>query len=152
MNFQNPPYNGAVASAANTLSCQVVDMPKEKAALPSGELFGVRLVQLRKAAGYTLEELGNEVGLSKRMVCYYERQGGQPPIHLLPRFAKALGVSVDELLGSKPIKRNGAKPQRDRLWQRFKQVEKLPPEDRRQVVQFVDTVLDRARLKEKVTA
>lgn len=152
MNFRKPLYNGAVASAANTLSCQVVDMPKEKAALPSGELFGVRLVQLRKSAGYTLEELGNEVGLSKRMVCYYERQGGQPPIHLLPRFAKALGVSVDGLLGSKPIKRNGAKPQRDRLWQRFKQVEKLPPEDRRQVVQFVDTVLDRARLKEKVTA
>jgi len=131
---------------------RVIDMPKHRASLPSGEFFGVRLAQLRKAAGYTLQELGAEVGISKRMVIYYESQGGQPPIHLLPKFAKALGVTADELLGTKPARKIRARPQRDRLWQRFKQVERLSPEDRRQIVQVVDALLDRARLKEKVGA
>jgi len=150
--MRNTPYNEAVALATQDQMRRVIDMPKHRASLPSGEFFGVRWAQLRKAAGYTLQELGAEVGISKRMVIYYESQGGQPPIHLLPKFAKALGVTADELLGTKPARKIRARPQRDRLWQRFKQVERLSPEDRRQIVQVVDALLDRARLKEKVGA
>jgi len=49
-----------------------------------------------------------------------------PPAHLLPQLARALGVTTNQLLGVKEVKRNGSI--RDtRLWRRFSQVEKLPP-------------------------
>ncbi|MBL8909962.1 MAG: helix-turn-helix transcriptional regulator, partial [Archangium sp.] len=65
----------------------------------SEESFGERLARLRKAAGYTQKELGEEVGTSQRMVAYYEAQTEHPPTKLMPALAKALGVSADELLG-----------------------------------------------------
>jgi len=41
--------------------------------------------------------------LSQRMMTYYEREEGRPPAHLLGQMAEALGVSVEELLGIKPV-------------------------------------------------
>ena len=63
------------------------------------EGFGSRLASLRKAAGFTQVELAAEVGMTQRMVAYYEAPGAQPPAHLLPQLAQVLGVSVDVLLG-----------------------------------------------------
>lgn len=34
--------------------------------------FGARLAELRKAAGFTQQQLADEVGVSRRMVAYYE--------------------------------------------------------------------------------
>lgn len=39
----------------------------------SSESFGARLTRLRKAAGYSLRELATEVGVSHRMLVYYEK-------------------------------------------------------------------------------
>jgi transcriptional regulator with XRE-family HTH domain len=63
------------------------------------ENFGERLAQLRKAAGYTQVEFAAEVGITQRMVAYYEALGAQPPAHLLPQVAQVLGVGADVLLG-----------------------------------------------------
>ena len=65
----------------------------------SEESFDERLARLRKAAGYTQKELGEELGISQRMVAYYESQTQHPPTKLMPALATALGVSADELLG-----------------------------------------------------
>lgn len=62
------------------------------------------------------------------------------PTHLLPRVAKALGVSTDQLLGVELVKKNGGV--RDtRLWRRFSQVEKLPPAQRKPIIQVLDAFL-----------
>lgn len=48
---------------------------------PAGNDFGERLAALRKAAGFTQVELAAELGISQRMVAYYEpagRPAGQP--------------------------------------------------------------------------
>ena len=63
------------------------------------ENFGERLAQLRKAAGYTQVEFAAEVGITQRMVAYYEVPNAQPPAHLLPQMAQVLGVGADVLLG-----------------------------------------------------
>jgi hypothetical protein len=75
------------------------------------------------------------------MVVHFEKHGGSPAVHLAPQMAKALGVSVEQLLGLKEIKtkRNGARDAR--LWQRFKQIEKLPPAQRKPILQVLDTLL-----------
>lgn len=51
----------------------------------------------RKAAGMTLEELGAAVGCSGAAVGMWERDEAQPSADRLPRIAKALGCTIDDL-------------------------------------------------------
>ena len=127
---------------------QEARVPRRIPLLPAGETFGKRIARLRKAAGYTQRELAVELGISNRMVAYYEGETDYPPAAILPTLARVLGVSADELLGLKPVKTK-PRTQDNRLWRRFRQVEKLPSIDRRQIVQLIDTFLDRADLREK---
>jgi len=123
---------------------------KRKPADSSGqaESFGERLARLRKAAGYTQRELAAEIDISQRMVAYYEVQTDYPPAHLLPVLVDALGVSADELLGIAPTRPGKSKtPANQRLWRRFRQIEKLPAKDRRQLLGLIDTFLERDRLR-----
>ena len=39
------------------------------------------------------------MGITQRMVAYYEAPNAQPPAHLLPQMAQALGAGADVLLG-----------------------------------------------------
>lgn len=126
-------------------------VPKRRITSREAETFGQRLARLRKAAGFSQRDLAAEIDISQRMVAYYERQADNPPAHVLPQISKALRVSADELLGLKASVK-ASKPTDTRLWRRFKQVEKLPPQDRRQVAQFIDALLDRSRLRQKLSA
>jgi len=114
------------------------------------KLFGVgaRLANLRRTAGYTQIELAEALGVTQRMISYYEGQPDPPPSTLLPKLAKTLGVSVDELLGIAAIKAN-RKPD-SRLARRLLQVDKLPPAAKRQVIQLIDAFLKRETLKQQV--
>jgi transcriptional regulator with XRE-family HTH domain len=109
--------------------------------------FGARLAELRQAAGYSQRELASELGISQRMVAYYEGETDYPPAGILSDLARVLGVSVDQLLGTKLVRSATKKPQDTRLWRRFKQVEKLPAKERRQLLQLIDTFLDREKLR-----
>jgi transcriptional regulator with XRE-family HTH domain len=110
--------------------------------------FGERLAAWRRAAGYTQTELADEIGTTQRMLAYYEGQSDYPPVHLLPALAQALGVSTDELLGVTTLKRTTAPS--GRLHRRLAQLEQMPPKAKRQVLQVLDTFLDRERLKKQV--
>ena len=126
-------------------------MPKRKIELDQEESFGERMARLRYAAGFSQRELAAELGIAQRMVAYYEKQTQHPPTHLLPMLAKALGVSADELLGiesSKPTK----KVKDNRLWRRFAQIEKMNQKERRQILQLLDTFIEREQLKKKAAA
>lgn len=124
-------------------------MPKHVAVSIAEESFGARLARLRKAAGFTQKELGEEVGISQRMVAYYEGQTEHPPTKLMPVLAKALGVSADELLGLERHSRSRAKAPDSRLDRRLRAVQSLPPAEKRQVLAFIDTLLDRERLRKR---
>jgi transcriptional regulator with XRE-family HTH domain len=96
-------------------------MPKSKSEA-SVVGFGERLAQLRKAAGFTQQEVANEVGVSRRMIAYYEGQTEHPPTTLLPALARALKLSTDALLGVAPPaakKARGAKQADSRLVRRL---------------------------------
>ncbi len=122
-------------------------MPKRKVELKEGEeTFGERLERLRKAAGYSLRELADEIGISHRMLVYYEKHAEHPPTHLMPQLAKVLGVSTDQLLGVEKVKGNG-RARDTKLWRRFSQVEKLPASRRKQITQIMDAFLERETIK-----
>jgi len=123
-------------------------MPKDTQKARS---FGVRLATLRKAAGYTQAEFGAELGVSQRMIAFYESPESNPPATMLAAMAQALHISVDELVGVAPAKR-AAKPANSRLQRRLNLIDKLGAKDKRQILQFLDTFLDRERLKQRVGA
>lgn len=108
--------------------------------------FGRRLVTLRKKAGYTQVELAKELGVTQRMVSYYEGHSEYPPAAMLPKLAKLLNVTTDELLSIKPLKKT--RQPDTRLQRRFQQIEKLPNKEKRQLVQVIDTFLKAAQISE----
>ncbi len=122
-------------------------MPRRKIVQTSNvQSFGHRPAQYRQAAGYSQRELATELGISHRMVAYYET-AGYCPLDLLPRFARILGVSTDELLGDTGRKAGREASSRDsRLWRRFAQIEKLPPAERKPIIQVLDAFLAKAKL------
>jgi transcriptional regulator with XRE-family HTH domain len=120
-------------------------MPKRRAV--TMEHFGARLATLRETAGYKQVELAAELGISQRMLAYYESPRAHPPTALLPALAKALGVSVEQLLGVVTGKAKGRARARDsQLWRRFAQIEKLSPAERKPIIQVLDAFLAKAKL------
>jgi predicted trehalose synthase len=63
---------------------------------------------------------------------------------------KVLGVSVEALLGTETAKRK-AKAVDTRMQRRLQQIEQLGAKEKRQVMQFLDTILDREKLRQKVS-
>lgn len=102
--------------------------------------FGKRLAALRKEQGLTQTELGNKVGVSCRVIAYYEGETSYPPAHLIEPLAKALKVSSDELLGIKNIKQQ-RDPQHAALWRRLKKIETLPKQDQKALLHYLDALV-----------
>lgn len=63
--------------------------------------FGERLKQYRKAKNMTQQELADRLGVSNKSVSRWE-SGSYPDVATLGPLAKALGVTVDDLLGESP--------------------------------------------------
>jgi transcriptional regulator with XRE-family HTH domain len=113
---------------------------------PQTEPFGARLARLRKARGYTQTELGELLAVTQRVVTSWESQGRIPPAEALPRLSEVLGVRVEALLGTAPL-REPEPPQHTRLWRKLREAEKLPEADRKAVLRFIDALLTRQRLQ-----
>jgi len=65
---------------------------------------------------------------------------------LTPRVT--LKITTDELLGTAPIKKQ-PKPRNTRLHRRMEQIEQLGPKEKRQALQFLDTLIAREKWKRK---
>ena len=113
---------------------------KKKKAQP----FGERLRGLRKAKGLTQTELGELVGISQRVVTYYEHEGGSPSPELLVRFAKALGLPCEVLLGLKQPVATTEPADNLRLQRRFRRLGELPTHDQKAVLRMIDALADHA--------
>jgi len=63
--------------------------------------IGKRIAQLRKEKGLTQEDLSKMMEVSAQAVSKWENDQTCPDIASLPRLAKILGVTVDEILSGK---------------------------------------------------
>jgi transcriptional regulator with XRE-family HTH domain len=63
-----------------------------------GETFGTRVAKARSQKGWTLAELGKEVGVSGTCVWNWEEGNSHPRPASLAQLAKAFGVSREYLL------------------------------------------------------
>ncbi len=85
---------------------------------------GERIAQARQSAGLSQVQLADKLGVTQQMVGYLERQPVAIRPELLLQLSKALGMSLDELLGQ-PVKpqRGGPSGKMRRL---FEAASKLP--------------------------
>ena len=118
-------------------TCLVMGRPATKPATD----FGRNLATARQAAGLTQMQFARMVGLSQQMVDYYERRASNPTAEFVQKAAKTLGVSVDELLGVKPLQK--AKPgPASKLQRKIDQIRHLPPAKQNAILQVLDMALN----------
>lgn len=121
---------------------RIPDMTKKQ--IPTETVWnGARLAELRNAAGYTQTELADAIGVTRRMVAYYETESDYPPAALLVQLAGALKLSVDELLGVTGGSKALRAPNR-RVLRRLEKIEQLPKRDQDALLRTIDAFLSKA--------
>jgi transcriptional regulator with XRE-family HTH domain len=102
--------------------------------------YGKKLVVLREAAGLTQQQLADQLGVDQSNIAFWERWGKAPRGEVLPEMARALAVSVDELLGVTAPKRK-KQAAKGRLQQVFEEVAKLPRRQQQKVIEMAEGFL-----------
>ena len=97
------------------------------------------LRKLRLAAGLSVRELARQIGQQPTNISFWERTGKIPRSEVLVDMAKALGVSVEQLLGQ-PTPRKSAAPG-GKLGQTFEAVSKLPRSKQSKILEVVDALV-----------
>ena len=64
--------------------------------------LGNRILELRTSQQITQGELANRVGVTRQAISKWERGEGLPDLYNTQQLARALNVSVDELIGEEP--------------------------------------------------
>jgi transcriptional regulator with XRE-family HTH domain len=101
--------------------------------------LGTRIAERRKAQDLTQAQLGELVGVTQQQIASFETGRRRMPISTLPALARALGTSIEELIGEQPkAAKRGPTP---KLQQQLEQLSRLPKAQQRLVSQLIDTVL-----------
>jgi transcriptional regulator with XRE-family HTH domain len=100
---------------------------------------GKHLKTLRETAGLSQRDLAERIGEIHSNVHYWESSGNLPRSDVLLPMAKALGVTVEELLGE-PRSRRAVTPG-GKLGPLVEQITKLPRRQQEKVVEFLENYL-----------
>jgi len=101
--------------------------------------LGQRVAAARKASGITQVQLAETLGIAQQTLAHYELGRLRVAVALLPPLAKALGVTVEELMGEEtPAAKRGPAP---KLQQQIERIQRLPRSKQRFVIEMLDTVL-----------
>ena len=108
------------------------------------ETVGQRIARIRKEKGYTQAQLAEKIGIIQALVSEYERDKLRPYYDVVIRFAMALEVSTDELLGLKPRNGNESKPSL-KIVRRMKKIESLPESQQKALFKTIDNFIKGAQ-------
>lgn len=127
--MERPPYTGLVPRK-----------PKK----PRGPRppQGARLLALRKAAGLTQAELAHRIGEIQANISFWEYADKPPRSDILTKMAKALGVSVEQILGEAPAPSElpplaSSPGPLGQVQRAFEAVRKLPRRQQQKIVEVV---------------
>jgi transcriptional regulator with XRE-family HTH domain len=96
-----------------------------------------RLKAFREAAGLSQRELANQIGERQSNIQYWETTGKIPRSDVLAAMAKALGVTVEELLGQPRPKKVLAPG--GRLGRVVETISRLPRRQQDKIVDVIET-------------
>ncbi len=95
---------------------------------------------LRERTGMSLRELARQIGEGHSNVVYWERSGKIPRSDLLVPIAKALGTTVEELLGTTKQKKISVPAGKLRL--AFEAVSKLPRNQQEKILAVINALIE----------
>ena len=105
--------------------------------------FGVRVTRFRERQQLSITQLAGRLGVDYMQVSRYEKGESLPSLYTAVRLARALQVSVEELVtGSEPP--GPAEPpvfENKRLFERMRELDRLPLERQELALRVLDTVI-----------
>lgn len=104
---------------------------------------GTRLATLRKNAGLSQVQLAEAVGIPQRTLSFYEREAEAIPSTLVPVFAEALGVTIEEVLGVEPAGATKKRGRQSQLERQLAAVADLPRKEQQQLLAVVEAFISR---------
>jgi transcriptional regulator with XRE-family HTH domain len=104
-----------------------------------------RLRELREASGLSVRELARQIEEQHTNVLYWETSGNLPRSNVLVPMAKALGVTVEELLGQPRPKKVLAPG--GRLGRVVETISRLPRRQQDKIVDVIETFVAGQQIK-----
>lgn len=102
---------------------------------------GRRLAALRQQAGLSQVRLARILDIPQRTLSFYEREAEAIPSSLVPAMAKALGVTIEEILGLEPAGQKKRGPQ-SQLERQLAAIASLPRKEQQQLLAVVQAFVD----------
>ena len=98
-------------------------------------MLGKRIKKLRTEKGITQSELSNYLGLTPKMVSFYELEQRFPPQDIIIKLADYFNVSADYLLGRSEVRNS------DQL---LKEYSSLNYEDHKELEKYIQILREKA--------
>ncbi len=115
--------------------------PKDKAFYQD---LGRRIAQFRKAQDLTQQQLAEILGISQQTMAHYEVGRLRVAVAMLPMLAKALAISVEELIGEQTTAGKSRRGPVSVLQRQIDQISHLPRAKQKFVMEMLDTVIQQA--------
>ncbi|MEK7196027.1 MAG: RstR family transcriptional repressor [Nitrospirota bacterium] len=103
--------------------------------------FGKNLSRFRKEKGLTQEDLVKRSGVAISQIRRYEADNSSPTLDVVTRLAKALGVSIDEMVFDKATGIAASKIMDRELLEQFEMVSALDEDEREAVKKILEGVI-----------
>jgi len=104
--------------------------------------LGQRLAAARKARDLTQQQLADELGIAQQTLAHYEAGRLRVAVATLPPLARALGVSIEDLIGEethRPVASRRGPPSRVQL--QLERIQALPRARQRFLADLIETAL-----------
>jgi transcriptional regulator with XRE-family HTH domain len=109
------------------------------------------LKNIRRAKGLSQKNLAERTGLTIRIISYYENEATSPPIDKIEIIARALGVTISDLLNEKTSKniKTSCDNIDPRTLKKIIKIKSLPQKEQLNIWHYVDTVIKKCELEKK---
>lgn len=112
--------------------------------------FGLRLKEARQRRRLSQKELAALVGLHPRQISKYETGTSYPTMAKLLEIMRALHTKAEELFSEIKVQGDEEPIQNIRLFERFKELQHLPQRDQQTVVDLIDAVIAKGKIRQIV--
>jgi transcriptional regulator with XRE-family HTH domain len=103
--------------------------------------LGRRIAEQRKARGITQAQLAEQLGIAQQTMAHYEGGVSRIAVETLTQAAAALGVSVEELIGTSTARTAGKRGPAPKLQQQLERVQALPKAQQLAISRVLESVL-----------
>ena len=118
---------------------------------PSEESIGQRLARFRKLRGFTQRQLADQIGIVQNLVSDYENGKLRLYDEMVARFAAALKVSADDILGLAKEDADSAQISL-RFLKRLAVIETFPEAQKKRILRNLDDAIDSQAKNQASTA